>query len=168
MNRRRAHFLLNADNRTFEEDKLTVPVQNKDKLLRLALAENFLLSAAAGIAFLVAPGVISRFLGEAVPHWVMLLLGADLLLFAAFLLRQILRRPLKRGEAFLTIALDEVWVVASILLLVLAPHWFSASGQWLIGAVALAVAGIAVAQWLGLRRLDDRRRARHGAALLRQ
>jgi hypothetical protein len=37
--------------------------------------------------------------------------------------------------------------------LVLATHWFSAGGQWLIGAVAFAVAGIAVAQWLGLRRL---------------
>ena len=95
----------------------------------------------------MAPGVISRFLGEAVPLWLMLALGAGLLLFAAGLLRQILRRPLKRSEASLTIIMDDVWVIASILLLVLVPHWFSAAGQWLIGALA-------VAQWSGLRRLD--------------
>ena len=102
----------------------------------------------------MAPGVISRFLGEAVPLLLMLALGAGLLLFAARLLRQILRRPLKRSEAILTIIMDDVWVIASILLLVLAPHWFSAAGQWLIGAVAFAVAALAVAQWIGLRRLD--------------
>ena len=102
----------------------------------------------------MAPGVISRFLGEAVPLWLMLALGAGLLLFAAGLLRQILRRPLKRSEAILTIIMDDVWVIASILLLVLAPHWVSAAGQWLIGAVAFAVAALAVAQWIGLRRLD--------------
>ena len=92
----------------------------------------------------------------------MLALGAGLLLFAAGLCRTAprrcatatLRRPLKRSEAILTIVLDDVWVIASILLLALAPHWFSAAGQWLIGAVAFAVAALAVAQWIGLRRLD--------------
>ena len=136
---------------------MTAHTENKDKLLRLALTENFLFSAASGIALLVAPGVISRFLGAAVPHWLMLALGAGLLVFAAGLLRQILRRPLKRGEALLTIVMDDGWVVASIALLVLAPHWFSAGGQWLIAGVALVVAGLAVAQWLGLRRLGRAR-----------
>lgn len=135
---------------------MTASVENKEKLLRLALTENFLFSAASGIALLAAPDVIASFLGEAVPHWLMLALGAGLLLFAAGLLRQILRRPLKRGEAIVTIVMDDVWVVASILLLALAPHWFSAAGQWLIGAVAIAVAALAVAQWLGLRRLDGK------------
>ena len=133
---------------------MTAPGENKEKFLRLALTENFLFSAASGIALLAAPGAIANFLGEAVPLWLMLALGAGLLLFAAGLLRQILRRPLKRGEAILTIVMDDVWLVVSILLLVLAPHWFSAAGQWLIVAMALAVAVLAVAQWIGLRRLD--------------
>ncbi len=135
---------------------MAAPVENKEKFLRLSLAENFLFSAVCGIALVVAPGVVSRFLGDAVPPWVMLALGAGLLLFAAGLLRQFLRRPLNRSEALLTIVMDEIWVVASILLVVLAPHWFSAAGQWLIAAVALAVAGLALAQWLGLKRLDRR------------
>ncbi len=132
---------------------MTAHTQDKEKLLRLALTENFLFSAASGIALLVAPNVISKFVGEAIPAWLMLAVGAGLLCFTAGILRQILRRPLRRGEALLTIVMDEVWVIVSILLLVLATHWFSAGGQWLIGAVAFAVAGIAVAQWLGLRRL---------------
>lgn len=132
---------------------MTVPTEDKEKLLRLALTENLIFSAASGIALLVAPGVISGFLGEAVPAWLMLALGAGLLCFAGGLLRQILRRSLKRGEAILTIIMDEGWVVASIALLVLAPHWFSGAGQWLVALVALAVAGLAIAQWVGLRRL---------------
>ncbi len=133
---------------------MTAFEDNREKFLRLALAGNFLFSAASGIALLVAPGVISSFLGAAVPAWLMLVLGGGLLLFAGGLLRQIRRRPLRRGEALLTIVMDEGWVVASVLLVLLAPHWFSASGQWLIGAVAAAVAVIAVAQWIGLRQLD--------------
>ncbi len=132
---------------------MTAPTEHKEKLLRLALTENMLFSTATGTALLVAPGVISNFLGAAVPAWLMLVLGAGLLIFAAGLLRQLLRRPLKRGEALLTVVMDEGWVVASILLLVLAPQWFSAGGLWLIGGVAFAVAAIALAQWLGLRRL---------------
>jgi hypothetical protein len=127
--------------------------ENKEKLLRLALSENMMFSAASGIALLAAPGIIAGFLGEAVPHWLMLALGAGLLVFAAGLLRQVLRRPLHRGEALVTIVMDEVWVIASILLLVLAPHWFSSGGQWLVGGVAAAVAAIATVQWIGLRRL---------------
>jgi hypothetical protein len=133
---------------------MTAPSEIKEKLLRLCLTANFLFSGTSGIALLAAPSVITVFLGEAVPHWLMLALGAGLLLFAAGLLRQILRRPLSRGEALLTILMDDTWVLASILLLVLAPDWFSAAGQWLIGGVAAAVAAIALAQWIGLRRLD--------------
>jgi len=132
---------------------MTAPSETREKFLRLSLAENFLFSAASGIALLVAPGVIADFLGDAVPDWLMLALGAGLLIFAAGLLRQILRHPLNRGEALLTILMDDAWVLASILLLVLAPQWFSAAGQWLIGGVAAAVAAIALAQWIGLRRL---------------
>jgi len=133
---------------------MTVNTQDKEKLLRLALTGNFLFSAACGIALVAAPGVISRFLGAAAPHWLMLALGAGLLFFAAALLRQVLRRPLSRGEARLTVLMDAGWVAASILLLVLAPHWFSGGGQWLVALVAVAVAGLALAQWLGLRRLE--------------
>ena len=46
---------------------MAAPVENKEKFLRLSLAENFLFSAACGIALVVAPGVVSRFLGDAVP-----------------------------------------------------------------------------------------------------
>ena len=132
---------------------MSAKTEAQEKLLRLALTENMLFSAACGIASLVAPGVIAGFLGEAVPVWPMLALGAGLLVFAAGLLRQELRRPLSRGEARVTIVMDEAWVVAGILLLVLARQWFSAAGQWLIGGVATAVAAIAMAQWVGLRRL---------------
>ena len=92
---------------------MAAPGENKEKFLRFALTENFLFSAASGIALLAAPGVIANYLGEAVPLWLMLALGAGLLLFAAGLLRQTLRRPLKRSEAILTIVLDDVWVIAS-------------------------------------------------------
>ncbi|HJN60300.1 MAG TPA: hypothetical protein QF630_04580, partial [Alphaproteobacteria bacterium] len=61
---------------------MTAFEDNREKFLRLALAGNFLFSAASGIALLVAPGVISSFLGAAVPAWLMLVLGGGLLLFA--------------------------------------------------------------------------------------
>ena len=135
---------------------MSAKTETNEKFLRLALTEIMLFSAACGVAFMVAPGVIARFLGEAVPIWLMLALGAGLLIFAAGLLCQVLRRPLSRGEALTTIVMDKAWVVGSILLLVLAPHWFSAAGQWLIGGVAAAVASIAAAQWIGCRRLSRR------------
>jgi hypothetical protein len=50
------------------------------------------------------------------------------------------------------IFLNLLWVAASAVLLLAEPGLFNGPGQWLVGLVALAVADLALVQYIGLRR----------------
>ena len=56
-------------------------------------------------------------------------------------------------EVWTVFWLDVGWVIASALILLLAPDWFSATGDWIVAIVALMVDDFALFQYLGLRRL---------------
>ena len=122
------------------------------RLLRRALQTNALFSAISGAGMLLAAGPVARLLGLGGTLPIMLL-GADLLLFAAWVAYESAQPTLRVRRARVILALDIAWVVASALILVLDPFGFSTEGKWAVAAVADIVAVFALVEYLGLRRL---------------
>lgn len=127
------------------------PAANPSTLLRAALMGNAAFSAVSGIALAAMPSTLSAILGFDQPP-ILASLGVGLVLFAVALFFVARQRPISRQFAWTAIMLDDAWVLASVALLMFAPTLFSPAGEWLIGAVAVVVAGFAVAQLLGVRR----------------
>lgn len=122
------------------------------QLLRRTLQADAIVSAASGAGMLLASGEVARFLGLAL-SWPIALLGADLLLYAAWLAYEAGRPALRQIPARVFLALDIAWVLASALILELNPWGFTAAGWWAVAAVADVVALLGLAKYLGLRRL---------------
>jgi len=77
--------------------------------------------------------------------------GIFLLAFAGFVFYEGRRSHANTGRIRLIVALDTLWVVGSILLLVLQPVAITGIGSLFIAAVALWVAAMAVLQFRGLK-----------------
>jgi len=122
------------------------------RLLRRALQTNAVFSAISGAGILLASGSVARLLGVEL-SWPIALLGADLLLFAAWVGYEAMQGVLRVRRARAVLALDIAWVVASALLIALDPFGLSATGKWAVAAVADVVAIFALIEFLGLRRL---------------
>ena len=120
--------------------------------LRLVLRANAAFSADDGAALAVASTPIAALMGVAVPV-LLVIAGIGLLGFAATLVWRTMRAEINPTEVWTVFWLDVGWVIASALILLLAPDWFSATGEWIVAIVALIVADFALFQYLGLRRL---------------
>lgn len=121
-------------------------------LSRTALLTNAAFSGIGGLAVLVAPGLIAEEVALAEATWVLRLLGAGLLVFAtavATVGRQ--ARP-PAAQVQVISAMDAVWVVASVVVLLAGIGGLTTAGAWIIGLTAEAVALFGVAQLYGLRR----------------
>lgn len=116
----------------------------------MALTANALFSATSGVFLLLAPAVAGRWLGVSA-DLVLRLIGVGLVGFAVFIGLVVHRRPIDVAAARLITAADIGWVAGSIALLLVRASWFTSSGVAIVAAVALAVAGFATAQALGLR-----------------
>lgn len=127
----------------------------QDTFLRHALQANALFSLICGLAFVVASGVIARFLGANIPSIVVLIVGLGLLPFGYMVYRVAAQSPLQPHQARMVTIMDVSWVIGSILLLVLGWGLFTVGGRWLIGLQAEAVATFAVLQTIGLRRMKN-------------
>lgn len=79
--------------------------------------------------------------------------GIFLLAFAGFVFYEGRRSNVNTGRVRLIIALDTLWVVASVLLLVLQPVAITWIGNVFIAAVALWVAAMAGLQFRGLKQI---------------
>ena len=123
----------------------------KGARLRLVLRANAAFSALCGAALALASTPIAELMGVGVPV-LLLLLGIGLLGFAATMVWRTMRPEINPIEAWVVVVLDGGWVVASALILLLAPDWFSVTGQWIVAIVAVIVADFALFEYLGIRR----------------
>ena len=127
----------------------TLRPTSTDHLLRSVLRLDATASGALGVAGLLAAPALGDLLGAPAPA--VLGVGAFLTAFAAGLVglaaRPVVPRPLAR-----TVVLGNAgWVVASVLVAVLAP--LTTAGVVVVLGQAAAVAGFAALQALGLRRM---------------
>jgi hypothetical protein len=121
-----------------------------DRMLRLALRGNAAFSTTCGLISLIAAQPLAGALG--VPGAGLLHgLGAQLLVFAAFLVWLASRPQIHPGIALGVIAADVAWVVGTIPLV--ASGMLTTTGVWVALGIADVVALFAVLQGLGLRRM---------------
>jgi len=120
-------------------------------ILHTAFSINAALSGLTGLAFLVAGHRLGSLFGLApVVLWV---LGAGLVAFAAHL-AYVARQPaIARGPALYFLVCDVAWVAASALILLGWPALMTGTGRLVFAAIADAVAILAVAEFVGYRRL---------------
>lgn len=124
-------------------------------LLRRTLQINALISGLTGAGMALASGAVAQLLGLA-GSLPIALLGIDLVLFGAWVGYEALQPALRLRRAWVVLALDIVWVVASALVLALDPFGLSTIGKWAVAAVADVVALFALGEYVGLRRMRGR------------
>ena len=128
----------------------SVTVVGDARLLRLALRLDALTCAVNGLVYLAVSGPVGRLLG--VPSGVLVGLGAFLAVCAVFFWRVSAADPVRRPAVLSVIGVNTLWVVDS--LVVAAAGWFDLTTVGTVWVVlqAAVVAGLAVAQYAGLRR----------------
>ncbi len=122
------------------------------RLLRLALGGNAAFSTLSAVIFLVASQPIASFLGF-LPTQQVFLLGVQLALFAVWLFSLSRQSMPSLRQVWVIIALDMLWVVGSVLVLLLPPATLTSGGKWAIALVADVVGLFAILQFVGLRQL---------------
>ena len=118
--------------------------------LRRSLQLDGAASGLTGALLVLAAPPISRLIGLSAPG-IARAVGVGLLIFAAALLWNASRPAPSRGETMLAVALNAVWVVGSLVLIVDGPLTLLGAGA--VAAVAAAVLGFSVLEVIGLRRL---------------
>nr|WP_313403116.1 hypothetical protein [Pseudomonas sp.] len=118
-------------------------------MLRNALLIDGLLSGFTGLLLVLAAGWLGAFLE--LPRLLLLVAGSALLPFAAMLVWLANRAEISRQAIWAVIAVNAIWVIDSLLLLVVG--WVSPNlfGHAFVIAQALAVALLAELQWFGLK-----------------
>tara|TARA_Y100001937_G_scaffold52282_1_gene72376 strand:+ start:819 stop:1220 length:402 start_codon:yes stop_codon:yes gene_type:complete len=124
-------------------------VLQPNPMLRDALLLDGLLSGVTGLLLVLAAGWLGAFLE--LPRLLLLVAGSALLPFAALLVWLSNRQQISRQVVWAVIAVNALWVIDSLLVLLigwLSPNLF---GYAFVIAQALAVALLAELQWFGLR-----------------
>lgn len=118
-------------------------------MLRNALLLDGLLSGVTGLLLVLAAGWLGVFLE--LPRLLLLVAGSALLPFAALLVWLSNRAEISRQAIWAVIAVNALWVIDSLLVLVIG--WVSPNlfGYAFVIAQALAVALLAELQWFGLK-----------------
>lgn len=124
----------------------------RDELLVRALAANAGFSGLSGLVLVAAADPVAAWIGVAGATGWLRAIGVGLLLFAAGLVRLVRDDERTRAGVLSVTAADAGWVVGSAVLLVAFPGLLSPAGEWAVAAVALVVASLACAQFVGLRR----------------
>jgi hypothetical protein len=120
-------------------------------ILHTTFAVNSLMSGLTGAVFVVAGHRLGPLFGLAPA--VLWVLGAGLVAFAAHLF-VVARQPvIGRGAALYFLACDVAWVAASALILLGWPGLMTGIGRLVFAVIADAVAVMAVAEFVGYRRL---------------
>jgi hypothetical protein len=118
--------------------------------LTRALLGNAGFSAVTGVSLVLGAVPLSRWLE--IPTWLTAAVGVGLLPFS-LAVSVVARRPSLRTVR-LVIAADLVWVAGAAIVILGFPQSMSTSGLWVLGLVTVAVAGFAVLQAVGLRRME--------------
>lgn len=127
-----------------------IPVNRQ--LLRVALLGNAFFSAFCGLLLLVAPGMVSDWMGLSAT-WVYRVIGVSLVLFAADLLHQATRSRMASWRGLYASIADFTWVGGTVGFLFFVPDWFSPLGLALLTGVAVVVLVFGILQFLGVKRL---------------
>ncbi len=142
------------------QHQATAPQSPRKSLLFKALIGNAMFSTLSGLEMLFFPETMARFIGFSAPGQLRQL-GLSLLLFAATVVFAATRRPIRLWAAGLISALDILWVVGTVALLLTRPDLFNTAGIISAALVALAVADFAIFQIIGIRRLTNDGHRRH-------
>jgi hypothetical protein len=121
--------------------------------LQKALLVNAGISSLSGLTCLLANEQLTSLMGLNSSLY-LYIVGAGLVVFGAdvaFAALKCINKPIIIKSI---IVADIGWVVGSLALVLLAPHWFSIEGIILIDFVALMVAVFATFQIIGLRRMN--------------
>ena len=127
-----------------------VPTTGRPALLRFALRLDAAVTAVNAIAYLALCWVLDDWLG--VPAAFLAAVGVSLLAFAAFVGRLSTRPAPGRLAVAAVIAVNVLWVLDSVLLLVVDGFGPTLAGQVVVAVQAAGVAGLAALQYAGLRR----------------
>lgn len=120
------------------------------RLLRNALRTNAAFSGLCGLTLIIAPGRLAELIG--LPwSWLLGALGIGLACFALLAAYAAGNPQTRRSIIVVIIIADVLWVAASPMAMLAAKGVLTAVGHGLIALVALIVAVLATAQWLGLR-----------------
>lgn len=119
-------------------------------MLKNVLLVNALSSGATGVLLVLFPGLVAGLCGATLT-WPFVAAGLFLIVFAVLVFVQSRKPVMQKGWIKLIIALDIIWVVESLIIVV--PQLFGLSflGYFLIGAVAGWVALMAYLQSRGLK-----------------
>ena len=120
-------------------------------ILHTAFTINSLMSGACGLVFLIAGQRLGPLFGLA-PS-VLWVLGAGLIAFAAHLAYVARQDVIGRGAALYFLVCDVAWVAASVVVLLGFPSVMTGLGRLVFAVIADAVAMVAVAEFVGYRRL---------------
>lgn len=124
--------------------------KSESMLLRRVLQANAAFSTISGIALVAFAGPLAAIMGVG-RSWILLAVGAVLLVFAVTLVVNSRRGKINENEVVQAIVSDGVWVAASIVIAFMGI--VSTTGVWIVAGVALIVCAFALLQGLGLRRL---------------
>ena len=120
-------------------------------LLRYALTANSVFSTASGLTLAIGGPWIASVVGVG-PGWLYRTIGVGLVLSGAGLWRNAGRAEIDLTEVRWAVAMDWLWVIGSVALVLLAPT-INRAGVWVVGVVGVVVADFAVVQVLGMRQL---------------
>ncbi len=124
--------------------------EHNPSLLSKAMKENAIFSGLAGLVLIVGASGLDGWLG--VDAWLLAAIGLGLVVYAADLMWWS-RSPrwLVNGGRMAVVA-DLGWVVAAAALIAFTAV-LSSQGEVALALVSVVIAGLAAAQWLGLRKL---------------
>lgn len=130
----------------------TYPTTSSFNLARAALYADAAFVALSGLAMLVAAHPIAAFMGWPPPSALMIM-GVLFLPYAAGLAWHAVQNDIPRRALIVPMVLNELWVLASIVILLSGAPPLTTGGKWTVGIVADIVAMIAIAQFIALRRM---------------
>lgn len=122
----------------------------KNNLLIKSLRANAVFSATMGSALLLASVPLSSWLG--IETWISIGLGLGLIGFSGILVA--LAREPRPSLVRIVVLADVAWVVGAVIVIAAFPDLMSTAGFWALGVVSVIVVDLAVAQFVGLRRVE--------------
>lgn len=123
----------------------------KHDLLIGALRANAVFSATTGTALALLAVPLGSWLG--IETWISIGLGLGLVGFAVALI--VLARDPKPALVRVVVVADTAWVIGAIIVIAVFPQAMSTAGLWALGTASVIVGGLAVGQFVGLRRVED-------------
>lgn len=128
------------------------PAAAQSNLLRRALQADAIVTGLCGAFLLIDAAPLAQFMGLG-GTFALKVLGADLLLAAAWIAYEAWRAELRPRAAQIIIGLCALWVLASVVVVAANPFALTVGGRWLVAGVADLTALIGLAEYVGLRRL---------------